>query len=369
MERKHYFVFWFIVFCTSTIFAVTIDLGALDWSVQYMIDTSQSDFGQSQSPYPRDNRGLGMSPDGRYIYAGYNNGGGLQQVRKIDLSQSDYIDASVANVTGVRGKSIDVDDAGRVYLAEGSSIKIYDADLTTLLHTITTTKCEGVAVRRESGTLALYATDRTDKTLTRWDLTESGADITTATQAGLDGDGQVTLSAASSLRGLNVDSSGKIWMTDISGNQVFRMDNDGTNLTSVSVDEPIDVDFDGDLAFITQYTERTISVLSLSDMSIENTLSIPWVDLELDPDGQSSYGALSGIVIVPGKGFYVANEAGQTVNEKSTYGRTDGNSGMDGGTFFTDLYYDDNDPILFATPEPATICLLGLGFFSIIRKK
>jgi len=34
-------------------------------------------------------------------------------------------------------------------------------------------------------------------------------------------------------------------------------------------------------------------------------------------------GRLSGIVAVPGKGFFVSNEAGQTANQKSTYGRID----------------------------------------------
>jgi len=38
-----------------------------DWSVQYMIDESQSDFGASQATYPRDNRGLAISPDGQYL--------------------------------------------------------------------------------------------------------------------------------------------------------------------------------------------------------------------------------------------------------------------------------------------------------------
>ncbi|MBN1796388.1 MAG: PEP-CTERM sorting domain-containing protein [Sedimentisphaerales bacterium] len=37
--------------------------------------------------------------------------------------------------------------------------------------------------------------------------------------------------------------------------------------------------------------------------------------------------------------------------------------------YYTDLYYDDNDPILFATPEPATIALLLLGAGFIRRKR
>ncbi len=54
---------------------------------------------------------------------------------------------------------------------------------------------------REGGVLALYASDRTAKTVTRWVLTESGPGITAATPAGLDGDGVLSTAGASSLRG------------------------------------------------------------------------------------------------------------------------------------------------------------------------
>ena len=96
---------------------------------------------------------------------------------------------------------------------------------------------------------------------------------------------------------------------------------------------------------------------------------MPWAELELDPDGQGGYGALSSIVMIPGLGFYVSNESGQTADEKSIYGRIDGNSGWLGGKFYTDLYNDDNDPILYVIPEPATICLLGLGGLALLRRK
>jgi len=51
-----------------------------------------------------------------------------------------------------------------------------------------------------------------------------------------------------------------------------------------------------------------------------------------------------------GKGFFVANEHGQTSNQKSTYGRTDENSETIGEKFYTDAFEDDNDPILRAVP-------------------
>ncbi|MCE5322891.1 PEP-CTERM sorting domain-containing protein [bacterium] len=344
----------------------SVSAGAYNWSVQYAIDTSQSVFGVSQSPYPRDNRGLAISPDGRYLYAGYNNSyNSTGEVRKIDLTVSDYIDATVARTTGVRGKSIAVDDAGRVYLAEGSTIQVYDADLTASMYSITTTKCEGLTVAREGGALVLYGTDRTNKTLTRWELTESGGSITGATASGLDGDGVVSITGASSLRGVEVDNSGNIWMADQDANKVFRVDSAGGSLASVDIATPMDLAFNGSSMLVTGYTSRAISVVG-ADMSISSVLSVPWESLELDPDGQSAGGALSGIVAV-GDGFYVTNETGQTADEKSTYGRIDDNSGTIEGKFYTDTLYDDNDPILHASvPEPGSLIALITGLVGLV---
>lgn len=334
--------------------SAAINPGQLDWSVQYLIDTSQTVFGNSQSPSPRDNRGLAISPDGQYMYLGYNNSYSTGEVRKIDLSETDCVDASVAQLTGVRGKSIAVDDAGRVFLAEGSSIKVYDADLTTLQYSIATTKCEGVAVARDAGTLYLYGTDRTNANLTKWALAESGGAITGGSVAW-----QTAITGASNLRGCEVDASGRIWMADIDANKVFRVDGDGSDLAWVDVSSPMDIAFDGSSAWVTQYTDRTISVLDADMDLLGSPISMPWLALELDADGQSGGGALSGIAIVPGRGVYVTNETGQTADEKSTYGRTDANSGELGGKFYTDLHSDDNDPVLFAAvPEPSTLALL-----------
>jgi hypothetical protein len=58
---------------------------------------------------------------------------------------------------------------------------------------------------------------------------------------------------------------------------------------------------------------------------------------------------LSGIVVWPGKGFFVANEAGQTANQRSTYGRVDDHSDTIDGKKFRDVFGDDNEPILRAT--------------------
>jgi hypothetical protein len=353
--------------------AVSVDVsGPLNWSAQYMIDQSQAVGPGSQFTGPRDNRGLALSHDGRYLYAGYNNGGGAHnyQVRKIDTTVADYNDATVAILQGFRGKGIATDDVGRVYLAEITTISIYDANLATSLFTISgLTQTEGVAVTRESGNLALYATDRTNKTLTRWTVSEGGGgSVTGVTKAGLDGDGEITVTGASNLRGVEVDPSGKIWMADINADKVFRVASDGTGLTSVSVTDAIDIAFDDTQAFVTQYTQRTITVLKQSDISTVTALTPPWASLKLDPDGQSAGGALSGVVKGSGSFLYVTNEAGQTENEKSTYGRCDDQSDNPGGPCtFTDTTHDDNDAILMvaaaapSTPTPTPTPPPGVG--------
>ena len=331
-------------------------LDNLQWSVQYMIDTSQTDFGQPQNPSPRDNRGLAISPDGRYLYAGYNNG---PAVRRIDLTVSDYIDAADVQITGVRGKSIDIDDTGKVYLAEGTSIKIYNADLSSNLFNLTgLTNSEGVAVTRENSQLVLYNSDRNDGTLKKWLLIESSGSITSATLDTTFGTGG-TVTLAANLRGVKVDSNGKIWVAGYGNNTVYRVSSDGLTVDSLTVHSPIDIDFIAGTALISRYADRVISRLDMNTMlSAGADITVPWTALELDPDGQSGGGALSGIAIF-GNGFFVANETGQTANEKSTYGRTDGNSGYIADKFYTDLYNDDNDPILLAILVPATINCSG----------
>ena len=342
--------------------AAGIDLDNLNWGVQYMIDTSQSDFGNPQSPSPRDNRGLAISPDGNYLYAGYNNSYVTGEVRRIDLTLPDYIDAADKQATGVRGKALAVDDTGRVYMAEGSSIQVYSADLASNLFSLTgLTKSEGVAVTREAGQLVLYNSDRTDGDLKKWLLTESGPGISAAVlDTGFGTSGSVSL--ASDLRGVEADSSGRVWVAGYGNDTVYRVSADGLTVNSLSVANPFDVGLDGSQVLVTRYTDRLISRFDADSMlSLGADLTVPWTSLKLDPDGQSSYGALSGIVVLPGQGIYVANEGGQTADEKSTYGRVDGNSGYIGSDYYTDLYSDDNDPILYATPEPATLGVLAIG--------
>jgi sugar lactone lactonase YvrE len=346
---------------SSDLLAENIDPNGIRWSVQYMIDQSQTVLGQPQTTTPRDNRGLAISPDGRYLYTGYNNG---PEVRKIDLTQPDYTDATVARTTTSRGKAIAVDDQGRVYLAEGASIKVFDANLSTNQYTIPSTNCEGVAVVRENGTLALYQTERgSPNTLTRWALTESGGAIVGAAKAGLDGDGVVTITGASDMRGLAVDANDRIWIADPQNTtgtgKLWRINHDGAGLVSADVANPYAIAFHNDQAIVTGGYQRILSAINF-DMTASGAFTPPWASLRLDPLGNGDAGMLSGIVANPlGAGFYLTNEGGQTSDERSTYGRTDGSSGWLDGKFYTDLSHDDNDPILYAAvPEPNAIMLL-----------
>jgi DNA-binding beta-propeller fold protein YncE len=338
---------------------------AYKWSVQYLIDNSQSVFGRSQQVYPRANRGLAISPDGNFLYVAYdqsfNSGATLRprdarltntgEVRKIDLRIPDYEDATTVVLPYHRAKAIAVDDQTRVYLAESNVIEVYDSDLKNVIVSIPMQDCDGVAVTREQGETVLYASERDAGELHRYLIdTRFGSNGAQATPAGLGGNGVVKIAGATSLRGVAVDPKGKIWIADEQANKIFRVDPDGTHQTSVDLSRPIAIAFYDDTAMVTRYIDRQIALVS-EDMVVTGNLSVPWEELEISPYGNDHDGALSGIAVIPGgKGFYVANEHGQTANQRSTYGRTDQSSEVIGGKLYTDAFGDDNDPILRAIP-------------------
>ncbi len=78
-------------------------------------------------------------------------------------------------------------------------------------------------------------------------------------------------------------------------------------MKSVAVPFAMDVAIDRDRVFVSRSTERMISVLD-PDVNILGTLNVPWEELELSPLGNSRNGSLSGIVVLPGKGFFVASK-------------------------------------------------------------
>ncbi len=325
------------------------------WNVQYLVDNSQEAFGRSQKVWPRRNRGIALSPDGKYLYLGYHHGGNNQgEVRKIAVGiTDDYARATFQVLQGPLGKALACDDKGRVYIADQGKILIYDENLDHLLLSIPTPLCEGVCVVRESGDLILYSSDRQLGSITRWAIEEKGDTVASATRAGLDGTGQLFLEGATSLRNVEVDPSGNIWVADHEGGRVYRVSKDGKKVDKANIGTPFDIAFEGTRAYITRTKECIVTVMDADTMKVVGNLSVPWDELELSPSGNNRIAALSGIVTVLGKGFFVTNESGQTGNQKSTYGRADEHTDFVSGKLYRDAYMDDNDPVLRAVEVPA----------------
>ncbi|HSI14232.1 MAG TPA: hypothetical protein VK961_19440 [Chthoniobacter sp.] len=335
--------------CTMGFSLQSIAGDAYKWSVQYLIDNSRTIFGRPQKTSPRHNRGLAISPDGKYLYAGYHHSFGSGEVRRIRIDVADYDRATEALLPGVLGKAIATDDKGRVYISDNACIYVYDALLEHKMLRIPTDDCEGLTTAREGGQLVLYTTERGDATLNRLVLQESGADVTAATLSGFEsGSGVLKIPGAVDPRGMKIDAKGNFWIADLKGNKLFRISQNGKEVKSVAVPVAFDVALDGERVFVTRSTERAITVLD-QDLNVIGSLNVPWEELELSPYGNNRNGALSGIVCLPGKGFFVTNEAGQTANQRSTYGRVDEHSDFVNGKMYRDVFGDDNEPILRAT--------------------
>jgi hypothetical protein len=209
-----------------------------------------------------------------------------------------------------------------------------------------------VATAREGGELALYATGRETGSLLRWVVYERGAGIAGLELKGFAGDGRFTIPGAVDLRGVKADGKGNLWVCDLKGNRVFKVSIATRQIASVAVDAPMDLALDRGRVFVTRSRERAITVLDES-LNLLGSLAIPWEELELSPFGNNHFGALAGIVALPGQGFFVANEAGQTAGQHSIYGRTDEHTDIVNGKTWRDAFGDDSEPILRASGVPA----------------
>lgn len=322
---------------------------AYRWTVHYLIDNSRVVLGRSQKVSPRKGRGLAISPDGRYLYAGYNHSfNSSGEIRRISVEAKDFDRATLAIIPGPQGKAIDTDDKGRVYVADSSDVLVYSADLRTRYCSIATETCDGIAVTREGGELVMYASLREEGVLSRWVLSEQDAGVSGGELKGFDGSGKLELEGSDDLRGVEVDEKGRIWVADIGANRVYRVSPDGKEVKHVEIGTPMDIAIDRGRVLVTRYTARAIAVLD-EELNLAGNLSVPWQELHLSPFGNNRLGGLAGIAALPGQGFFVANEGGQTADQKSTYGRQDDHSGDLRGSTFRDSFQDDNDPILLAT--------------------
>jgi hypothetical protein len=339
---------------------VTVAVRPNGWSVAHIVDVDDVIFGMDQGATfkaaPRDNRGLALSHDERFLYLGYSMSFNKRVVRKIDLSVSDPANNHSAVVAQLQlppgtqpARDIATDDKGRVYLALGTKIEIYNSNLQAPpLHTTSGfTACEGLAVRREiNGALAVYATDRLDKTLERFVLVEgAGEAIASSSKTGLDGDGEVLI-AGSRPRGLGIASDGTTWIADLGKNRVYRVNAAGKTVDSTGVRSPMDIAIDEsrDEVYVSQYTLRTIKVLSLSTGKIKRTLTPPAADLNVDLDGETGLGALCGIDVASCKRVFVANEQGRSLLAGNPPDSPFSNAGDN-----NDVKAADTDPVLVVT--------------------
>lgn len=308
---------------------VVVNVTALanSWAVQHITDVDDVIFGLNQgqalNPAPRDVEALALSFNERYLYLSYLLTHDKRVVRKIDLEIADPANNHakvVAQLQFPNGapqlEALATDDRGRVYISLGAEIRIYDSNLSALLHTITGfTDCEGLATRRENGVMSVYATDRLDKTLERFELSEgAGEAMSGAVKAGLDGDGEVLIPTATTPRGLAIQSNGLIWVADNGGNAVIRFYANGTfrGTTNVPKAHDLAIDASRNEVFVSQGTVRTLKVLNVWNGQVKRTLTPPGVALNLDIDGDAGDGALAGIDVASCKRVFVANRRGRS---------------------------------------------------------
>jgi cytoskeletal protein CcmA (bactofilin family) len=327
--------------------------GQETWQIQHLLDNDDYVMGVTQSHdhayAPRDNRALALSPDYQFLYLGYNNPPSRRLVRKISLHVSDPANNTLAVVAQLAlptasapAKAIATDDRGRVYLARGGVIEIYDADLSARLYTLTGfEQCEGVAVARAQGKLVLYASDRKAGTLSRFEMTEgAGEAVQHVMAAGLEGQGKVRIANSAGLRGLAVQSNGVVWLADREAHRVFRVEPEG-KVYGAAVRCALDLALDekrGEV-FVTQDTLRTITVLRLPDGVPLRAITPPFAALGLIDDRAEI--ALSGIDAIPGKRLFVSNEAGHSQISPMT-----GDSPFSNNDDANIVFDDDDDPVL-----------------------
>lgn len=342
---------------------VLVNVAALaaQWSVQHITDADDVIFGLDQGAQPnaapRDVEALALSSNERYLYLSYLLTHDKRVVRKIDLHVADPADnhaAVVAQLQFPNGTApittLATDDRGRVYMSLESEIRIYDANLSALLHTISGfNDCEGIATQRTNGVLAVFATDRADKTLERFELTEGANDLILAsTKTGLDGDGEIFVPNSITPRSVAVQNNGLIWVADLGANAVIRFYQNGNFRGSTAVAKAYDLAIDANRneVFVSQGAERTIKVLNMWNGQVKRTLTPPSAALHLNLAGDLGDGALTGLDVSSCRQVFTANRRGRSVLAGNPLDSPFSNAGDNNNVSAADA-----DPILVVTGD------------------
>lgn len=357
-----------------------IALADLQWAVQNIVDNDDAPFGIGQGPgagEPRSVRGLALSPDGQYLYLGYNQ---HKQIRKIDLSVGDPADscAVIAEVhfgtsclaggyTGTcqpdaldNPKALATDDTGRVWATRSSEIQVFDADLTVLLLSITGfSATNGVHVaRRDASSFYVYAADRGLDEVYRMIVDETtisgGGSVTRASvlDPAFDSDGIVNVgldsagASSDDLRGLASDADGNVWAGENDGT-LFLISPDGSTVAKRALAGAFDVAIDGDQVFVST-SGRTVTVIDRNDIdTVIATLTPPLASFLLEP----AVGTATGVDLLSANAVFVAIEGGSSAPQGSESSFSDVDcSGPDPNP----VADDDNDQVLVAQVCPTT---------------
>ncbi len=341
-------------FCRVSAVPARADIGLSSplWSVEHIVNNAQTVWGLDQSLGPRNNRGLAVSSDGRFVYVGY--GDPYWCVRKVELGHAPADNAAsvvaqlLLNSEGLGlnwPKAIATDDAGRVYITRDKQIQVYDAGLAERLLTITGfAATNGVhVVRKGPGEMYLYHTERgvTSRQLGRMVLSEAtdfaGASRAWTGDASFGANGYVDLGAtASNVRGVATDVDGNAWVAD-NGGTVFRVNAAGSVTASVAVSDAFDVYCDGGQVFVSQSHAMTVTIITRATLA-KRTLMIPFASLGLvdayhpPPSYNGSLAAIDG---APGVGCLVACEAGGSIEPSP----------------FRPGFGDDDEPVVRVRPS------------------
>lgn len=359
------------------------------WSVQNIVDNDDAPFGLGQGPgagEPRSVRGLALSPDNDYLYLGYNQ---HKQLRKVDLSVTDPADscALVAEIyfatltpseqaayTGNympdsldNPKAVATDDVGRVFVTRSTAIQVFDADLTTLLLTITGfSTVNGVHVARMDGThLYVYASDRGLPEVYRMVLADAaitgGGSVTRASVLDpvFDGDGIVDVgldsggNATNDMRGLVSDIDGNVWVAENDGTlfQVIPAAGEGAStVLKRALAGAFDVAIEGDRVYVSS-SGRKVTVVDRNDINIVlETLDPFAVPLGPNMDKlEPLVGSATGIDLISGEALFLAIEGGSSAPQSGESSFSDVNCD---GADPNPAADDDNDPVLRFVTAP-----------------